>query len=64
MNLPVKDAAVVARLADAGKITKTDVVRRGIALEKFIEDVVALKGRVMIERSDGRVFRVLLPWLE
>ena len=64
MNLPVREAAVVAGLADAHSITKTDVVRRGIVLEKFIEDVAELKGKILIERADGSIERLVLPWIE
>lgn len=64
MNFPIKEAALVAEMADARSITRTDVVRRGIVLEKFMQDIVAQKGRIFIERSDGSMQRVVLPWLE
>ena len=64
MNLQVREAALVAEMADSRSITKTDVVRRGIVLEKFIEDVAAQKGKIFIERADGSTERVVLPWIE
>lgn len=62
MNLPMSEAAVVAEMAQDRHITKTDVVRRAIALEQFVEDVLAKNGKILIEREDGTVERVLLPW--
>lgn len=62
MNLPPEDVEAIDEIARQKHITKTDVVRRGITMERFIEDLRSEKAKLLVERPDGTIERVLLPW--
>ncbi len=61
MNLPRDEVESVAKIADEKGITKTDVVRRGLAAEKFIEELPD-NAKLLVELPDGTIQRVVFPW--
>ncbi len=62
INLRPEAAEAAQEIAKKRQITKTDVVQRGIALEKVIEDISDRKGSLVVELPDGTRERILLPW--
>lgn len=55
MNLPRQIVAAVEELAHRRGTTKTEVVRRAISTEKFLQDQIDRKAKILIEDSDDRV---------
>ena len=62
MNLRPEAAKAAEEIAEKRNITKTDVVQRGIALEKVLEDINERKGALIVELPDGTRERILIPW--
>jgi hypothetical protein len=62
MNLPPDDVKTIDEIARRRHITKTDVVRRGINAERFLEELKAENAKLVVHRPDGSVERVVFPW--
>jgi hypothetical protein len=62
MNLPPEDIKTIDELARKDHVTKTDVVRRGISAERFIQELRDAKAKLLVERPDGTVERIIFPW--
>lgn len=62
MNLPPDDVKTIDEIARRDHITKTDVVRRAISVERFIQELKAENARLAVYRPDGTVERVVFPW--
>ena len=62
MNLPSDDIRTIDEIARRKHITKTDVVRRGISAERFIEQLRDENARLVVHRPDGSIERVVFPW--
>lgn len=58
MNLTDEAAHVVRELARRRGVTVSEVVRRAIALEKFIDDQLDDGSSFFVERKDGTLERV------
>ncbi len=58
INLTDEAASVVKQLATEQGTTSSEVIRRGIALEKFVLDQLKEGGTFLIERDNGSVERV------
>jgi predicted DNA binding CopG/RHH family protein len=50
-NLPKKEFDILNLLAEELKMTKTDVIRRGLKLENYIQDVIEKKEKILIEKN-------------
>jgi len=55
IKLPDEAARVVRELADSKGITATEVLRRGIALERFVTAQLDAGGTFLVQRPDGRL---------
>lgn len=55
LNLTDEAAQVVRELAAAKGISVTEVIRRGISLERFILDQLKDGGSFLIRRRDGTI---------
>ena len=55
VNLPVADVKVLKELAGKRGTTMTEVLRQAIGTEKFIDDVHADEGKILVENKRGRV---------
>jgi Ribbon-helix-helix protein, copG family len=62
VNLPPRVWEVLKRLAEEQGITKTEALRRAISTEAFRHEVQKSGGRIMVERKDGSVERVVFPY--
>ncbi|MDA8395948.1 MAG: hypothetical protein M0T72_12085 [Candidatus Dormibacteraeota bacterium] len=60
MNLTTDEDAFVTQLAERHRRTKTDVVRRALALQKLYEEL-APNGKLEVRTSDGSE-RIYMPW--
>jgi len=58
-NLPIEDVEVLKQLAAQRRVTMTGVLRDAIATEKYLSDVLAQGGKVLVEDAKGVVHRVV-----
>ncbi len=58
LKLPDEVARVVRQLAEDRGITATEVLRRGVALEKFVTEQLDSEAAFLIQRPDGSLERV------
>ena len=57
-NLPAEDVGALKQLAAQRRVTMTSVLRDAIAAEKYLSDIVAQGGKVLVEDARGAVHRV------
>ena len=55
MNLTVDDIETLRTLAECKSLTMTEVIRRGIAMEKFIHDELSKGSNFLIEEPDKTI---------
>lgn len=59
LNLSPSDIASVEALAGSLSTTKTDVIRRALSLYTFVQDALMEGSKILIERSDGQLERLV-----
>lgn len=59
-NLPPEDVAVIRRLAHKRRTTMTEVIRRGISTQKYLQNVVDKGGKIFVEDRKGRLREIVL----
>jgi hypothetical protein len=60
VNLPEREMATLRSIAAKRDISLTDVVRRAIAMEQFIEEVESQGGKLLVEQPDHRMRQLVL----
>ena len=60
VNLPPGDVAVIRELAKKRSTTMTEVIRRGIGLQKYWQEVLDKGGKVLVEDRRGRLREVVI----
>ena len=63
VNLPEDAVAAVNDIAARRHITKTEVLRRGISLEKFLEDERDKGAFTLLVDRGGKTQQIVFPWL-
>ena len=53
LNLPAEEADDLRRLAAEKKVSMTDVLRRGLSTERYIEDARRDGARFLVERGEN-----------
>jgi hypothetical protein len=61
VNLPQEDVAVIRDLAKRRSSTMTEVIRRGIGTQKYLQDVIDKGGKIFVEDRRGRLREIVLP---
>lgn len=62
VDMPERVWQQVVRLAELQKVSETELLRRSISIMAFVQTVVENKGQLLVERADGSVDRVILPY--
>ncbi|MDQ6669789.1 MAG: ribbon-helix-helix protein, CopG family [Chloroflexota bacterium] len=60
VNLPERDMATLRNIAARRDMSMTDVVRRAIAMEQFIEEVESEGGKLLVEQRDRSMRQLVL----
>jgi hypothetical protein len=60
VNLPREDIDTLNKIAASRHITTTDVLRRAIAMERFIEETLERKAKLLVEEPDKTVRELLI----
>ena len=60
VNLPPGDVTVIRGLAKKRSTTMTEVIRRALGTEKYLQDVVDKGGKVFVEDRRGRLRQIVL----
>lgn len=60
VNLPPGDVAVIRELAKRRSTTMTEVIRRGISTQKYLQDAVDKGGKIFVEDRRGRLREIVL----
>lgn len=60
VNLPPRDVAVIRELAKQRSTTMTEVIRRGIGTQKYLQDAVDKGGKIFVEDRKGRLREIVL----
>lgn len=60
VNLPPGDVAVIRELAKKRSTTMTEVIRRGIGTQKYLQDAVDKGGKIFVEDRRGRLREIVL----
>jgi hypothetical protein len=60
VKLPERDMATLRSIAAKRDMTLTDVVRRAIAMEQFIEEVQSQGGKLLVEQPDHSMRQLVL----
>jgi hypothetical protein len=60
VNLPQGDVDVLRELAKKRSTTMTEVIRRGIGMAKYMQDVVDKGGKVLVEDRRRRLRQIVL----
>ena len=60
VNLPQEIVDVLRGLATRRNTTMTEVIRRGIGTEKYLQDAVDKGGKVLVEDRRGRLRQIVL----
>lgn len=58
-NLPEKTIALLRQLADKRGTTMTEILRRAIETEGFLEDVISNNGKILVEDADKKLKQVV-----
>lgn len=59
VNLPDSVVEDLRKIAEAGDTTLTDALRRSIQINKFLLDEEKKNSKLLIERADGKLERVI-----
>ena len=59
VNFSQEAYQTLADLAAAKNLPMSEILRQAISLTKFVEDVVAKNGRILVDR-DGKISEILL----
>jgi hypothetical protein len=62
VNLSEKVVAALREYAKAEEITMTEGIRRAISMQKFLHDQVRAGGKILIEKVNGKMYEIVLPW--
>ena len=62
VNLSEKAYKELETMAKERGITMTEVLRRAIGMEKFMSEAMARNNKILLEDSDGKIERVVIPW--
>jgi hypothetical protein len=62
MNLTPQAIEAAQEVADKRGMNRTDAVQRGLALQRYLEEVDTKKGSIFVELPDGTRERVILDW--
>jgi hypothetical protein len=60
VNLPPGDVTVIRELAKRRSTTMTEVIRKGIGMQKYLQDVVDKGGKILVEDRRGRLRQIVL----
>jgi hypothetical protein len=60
VNLPQEDVTVIRELAKKRSTTMTAVLRRGIAMQKYLQDAVDKGGSIFVEDRKKRLRQIVL----
>jgi hypothetical protein len=60
INLPPGDVTVIRELAKRRSTTMTEVIRRGIGTEKYLQDAVDKGGKILVEDRRGRLRQIVI----
>jgi hypothetical protein len=60
VNLPLEDVAVIRELAEKRRTTMTEVIRKGIGVQKYLQDAVDKGGKIFVENRRGRLREIVL----
>ena len=65
LNLPEDVYAAVRQVAERRNVTQTEVIRRAISIEKFLEDLREESGGTLElqVRVKGKLRQIFFPWL-
>lgn len=55
VNLPISVVKELRELSEKRNTTMTEVLRRAIGTEKFIQDVMDEGGKILVEDKDGDI---------
>ena len=59
VNLPPGDIAMLRGLAKRRSTTMTEVIRRGIGTQKYLQDAVDKGGKIFVEDRKGRLREIV-----
>lgn len=59
-NLPAEEVAVMKSLAQRHSTTNTAVLRRALALEAFVANVIRDGGVILVRNRDGAISEVFI----
>lgn len=60
VNLPPEDVAVIRELAKRRSTTMTEVIRKGIGMQKYLQAAVDKGGKIFVEDRRGRLREIVL----
>jgi hypothetical protein len=60
VNLPQEDVDVIRGLAKRRSTTMTEVIRKGIGTQKWLQDAVDKGGKIFVEDRRGRLRQIVL----
>jgi hypothetical protein len=60
VNLPPEDVAVIRELSAKRSTTMTEVIRKGIGLQKYLQDAIDKGGKIFVEDRRGRLREIVL----
>lgn len=60
VNLSPEDVEVIRELAKKRSTTMTEVIRKGIGMQKYLQDAVAKGGKILVEDRRGRLREIVL----
>lgn len=60
VNLPPEIVAVIRELAKKRSTTMTEVIRKGIGTQKYLQDAIDKGGKLFVEDRKGRLREIVL----
>jgi hypothetical protein len=60
VNLPPEDVAVIRELSAKRSTTMTEVIRKSIGVQKYLQDAVDKGGKIFVEDRRGRLREIVL----
>jgi predicted DNA-binding protein len=61
VNLPQEAVDALKEMADKKGTSQAEILRRAISTEKFLNDTMAQKGKILIQLPDGTMRELVKP---